>query len=286
MLHIVEYKLRDSTRMQSILEASGKDEARGRSLRAFTNVRNAGVATEHKFNIDSKCCVSAEKWNVEHRTSAPGSRNYSVIVTDINGKCNCLEMKADGHKTAYNNAIANLPSDKRNYIVFLYDLTQLGNYKSSMDEAENMLEDEEKTKETLVNATNKAKEVENTNSSFVIFEDVQLLCNIVYDYVKGYYTKIPHRTIIAIAAALLYFFSPIDIIPDFLAVFYGAGYLDDVAVILYTVKALHDDLQDYKEYKATPEYAQRRKERDKQIAQKKKEKEEAKRAKELETKKA
>ena len=71
-----------------------------------------------------------------------------------------------------------------------------------------------------------------------------------------------------------------------IAVFYGVGYLDDVAVILYTIKALHDDLQDYKEYKATPEYAQRRKERDKQIAQKKKEKEEAKRAKELEAKKA
>ena len=145
-----------------------------------------------------------------------------------------------------------------------------------MAEAEKMLEDEEKTKETLINATKKAKEVESSNNIFVIFEDVKLLCDIVYDYVKGYYTKVPYRTIIAIAAALLYFFSPIDVIPDFLAVFYGVGYLDDVAVILYTIKALHDDLQDYKEYRTTPEYAQRRKERDKQIAQKKKEKEQQK----------
>ena len=28
MLHIVDYKLRDSTHMQSILEASGKEEAK------------------------------------------------------------------------------------------------------------------------------------------------------------------------------------------------------------------------------------------------------------------
>ena len=276
MLHIVDYKLRDSTHIQSILEASGKEEAKYRSLKAFNNVRNAGVATEHKFNIDSKCCVSAEKWNVEHRVSSQGSRNYSVIVTDINGNCNCIEMRADGHKTAYNNATAKLSKDKRNYIVFLYDMTQQGKYKSSMAEAEKMLEDEEKTKEVLKNATNKAKEVENSNSNFDIFEDVKLLCNIVYDYVKGYYTKIPHRTIIAIAAALLYFFSPIDIIPDFLALAYGVGYLDDVAVIAYTLKALHDDLQDYKEYRVTSEYMQRRKERDKQIAQKKKEKEQQK----------
>lgn len=276
MLHIVDYKLRDSTHMQSILEASGKEEAKNRSLRAFNNVRNAGVAAEHKFNIDAKSCVSAEKWNVEHRVSSPGSRNFSVIVTDINGDCKCIEMRADGHKTAYNNATANLPRDKRNYIVFLYDLTQQGKYKSSLAEAEKMLEDEEKTKETIVNAKNKAKEVESSNNSFVIFEDVKLLCDIVYDYVKGYYTKIPHRTIIAIAAALLYFFSPIDVIPDFLAMFYGVGYLDDVAVVMYTIKALHDDLQEYKEYRVTPEYAQRRKERDKQIAQKKREKEQQK----------
>lgn len=270
MLYIVDYKLRDNTKMQAVLEAESKDGAKNKSLKVFNIVRSNGIAIENKFNIDSKCCLTVERWDVEHKVYSNGMRTFSVIISDSYGSCNSTEIRADGHKTAYNNAISNLPKDKRNYIIYLYDKSQKGKYKSGKEEAEKVLADETKTKELLVESNKKAQEVDN-KTNFDIFEDVKLLCNVVYDYVKGYYTAIPYKTIIAIVVALLYFVSPIDIIPDVLITFYGLGLVDDVAVVMFIMKAVHSDLMDYNNFKSTPEYVKQRKERDKVIAQKKKE---------------
>ena len=80
-----------------------------------------------------------------------------------------------------------------------------------------------------------------------LFEDIPLLCELVVDYVTGKYKEIPLATIITIVAAMVYFLSPIDLIPDPLPII---GYIDDAAVVGFVINALHNDIQSYREWKS------------------------------------
>lgn len=77
-------------------------------------------------------------------------------------------------------------------------------------------------------------------------EYVPLLISLIRSYIKGEYKEIPVGAIIAIVAALIYFFSPVDIIPDFIP---GFGYVDDAGVILFCVFSVKNDLDVYREWK-------------------------------------
>lgn len=46
--------------------------------------------------------------------------------------------------------------------------------------------------------------------------------------------------------ALGYFISPVDLIPDPIP---GVGYLDDIAVVLWVLHKLHDEVVDYRKFK-------------------------------------
>lgn len=110
-------------------------------------------------------------------------------------------------------------------------------------EAENILEDESKA-EQFVRKVN--KKLQNIPLFGNYFADVPTLCLLVSDYVKGNYREIPFAAMVGIVVALLYFLSPIDLIPDFIPI---AGQLDDAAVILFAVEAAHNDIAEYKEWK-------------------------------------
>ena len=60
------------------------------------------------------------------------------------------------------------------------------------------------------------------------FTMIPVMISLVKNYVQGKYTTVPYGTILAVLSALIYFLSPIDIIPDFIPL---AGYLDDMAVV-------------------------------------------------------
>lgn len=62
------------------------------------------------------------------------------------------------------------------------------------------------------------------------------------DYICKRYTQIPTATVITLLAAVLYFVSPIDIIPDFLPL---VGHLDDMIVFGFVQDAARSDLKKY-----------------------------------------
>ncbi len=81
-------------------------------------------------------------------------------------------------------------------------------------------------------------------------EDVKLMISMIKDYWNGEYREIPWFTIAAIVAALLYVFSPIDLIPDFIPVI---GVMDDVAVMAVCLTLIEQDLYNYKQWKIKKE---------------------------------
>lgn len=77
--------------------------------------------------------------------------------------------------------------------------------------------------------------------------DLKLLFSIIKDYKNGEYREIPWWSIAAIASALLYVLSPIDMIPDFIPF---VGYVDDAMVMSVCLKMVKKDISKYEEWKA------------------------------------
>jgi uncharacterized membrane protein YkvA (DUF1232 family) len=75
---------------------------------------------------------------------------------------------------------------------------------------------------------------------------MRLLFEMLKDFWKGEYREVPWYTIAIAVAAVLYFINPFDIILDIIP---GAGYLDDVVVIGFVYKAIHEDLKTYCKFK-------------------------------------
>ena len=71
---------------------------------------------------------------------------------------------------------------------------------------------------------------------------VPVLASLIKSFVSKEYTDIPIGTIIAIIAALLYFVSPIDLVPDSIPVL---GYFDDAAVVAVCWKMVESDVKEY-----------------------------------------
>jgi uncharacterized membrane protein YkvA (DUF1232 family) len=77
--------------------------------------------------------------------------------------------------------------------------------------------------------------------------NIKLLFLLIKDYVQGNYRELPWTTIAAIVGTLLYIFSPIDLVPDFIP---GAGLIDDAAVIaLLLGSGVASDLKKYEAWK-------------------------------------
>lgn len=69
----------------------------------------------------------------------------------------------------------------------------------------------------------------------------RLLYQMLKDAVGGRF-KVPWATVSAATAALLYFISPIDLLPDFIP---GAGLIDDALVIAMAISLARMDLRRY-----------------------------------------
>jgi len=75
--------------------------------------------------------------------------------------------------------------------------------------------------------------------------NVQLLIRMVKAFASGEYKGLPWKSLVSIVAVLLYFVSPIDIIPDFLPVI---GITDDVALVIWLIKTLGSDINKFSEW--------------------------------------
>ncbi len=78
-------------------------------------------------------------------------------------------------------------------------------------------------------------------------EELGLLVAMLRAWVNGDYRNISTHSIVAIAAAVLYFVVPFDLIPDFIV---GFGLVDDAAVIAYVVGLLRHEITDFQQWRS------------------------------------
>lgn len=97
--------------------------------------------------------------------------------------------------------------------------------------------------EVLDKGTDKADSLMDSGFHFIIqlAKRIRTLYYLLRDWWMGRY-MCPWTTIGVIVAAILYFLSPVDLIPDFIPVI---GYLDDAAVVAFAIGMIDGDLQAY-----------------------------------------
>jgi uncharacterized membrane protein YkvA (DUF1232 family) len=75
-------------------------------------------------------------------------------------------------------------------------------------------------------------------------ENIVLLGQMLKAYAAGDF-KLELATIVKLVAALLYFISPIDVIPDFLPVL---GFTDDLALLVWVINSLGAEIDRFKNF--------------------------------------
>lgn len=120
-------------------------------------------------------------------------------------------------------------------------------WDSNKKEAEKLLNDEKKMNNFLNQLEEKFSVVSGLTEKL---KDIPLIVELVRAYVKKEYKEIPIGSIIGLVSALIYFLSPVDLIPDVLPVI---GYVDDAVVIALAIRFAYTDLEDFKKWKANQE---------------------------------
>lgn len=109
--------------------------------------------------------------------------------------------------------------------------------------AERILNDPDEIEKFLQRLAKKLRSLPKVGN---VLSTIPLLMSLVRRYVKGEYTDIPLTSILAIIGALIYFLSPIDLIPDFIPFF---GLLDDAAVLTACLALVGSDVEEYTKWR-------------------------------------
>ena len=119
------------------------------------------------------------------------------------------------------------------------------------DEAKDYLDNQPKTQNLLNKAINMANEKKESLGE--VWEKLQLFFELVKAYSKGEYRNVSPSTILTVMGTLLYFVSPLDLVPDFII---GLGILDDAALIGYSVKKISTELNAFSKWKKATTFAE------------------------------
>lgn len=122
-------------------------------------------------------------------------------------------------------------------------------FKKFLGKAEGYIKQPTRLKELLTDAYKKASEKNEVGTlAQEAWETLQTLFRLIKAAVSGEYTGVPTATVMAAVAVLIYFLSPIDLIPDFIPVL---GLLDDVALVAWFSTTLKTELDKFHEWEQT-----------------------------------
>lgn len=115
--------------------------------------------------------------------------------------------------------------------------------ETNNEEAQATIKDEDKFERLVQRLEKKLKLIPGIGK---YLSDIACMVSLVRCYIKKDYTDIPMGTIISIVSTLIYIISPIDLVPDAIP---GAGYLDDIALLILVLKLIHSDVEEYKKWR-------------------------------------
>ena len=127
--------------------------------------------------------------------------------------------------------------------------TENTNFKKAEKRASNILQDPERLRKLLANSARKMRSLGNDNESLQkVKEQVMTFNRMVRAYMKGDYRDIPWKNLLLITAGIVYFVTPLDLIPDFIPI---SGFLDDLTVLMWVFNSVRDSIEAFEEWEQT-----------------------------------
>ena len=122
-------------------------------------------------------------------------------------------------------------------------------FKKFLQSAEGYIRQPTRLKKLLTDAYTKASEKNELGTlAHEAWETLQTMFRLIRASMAGEYTGVPGTTVAAAVAVLVYFLSPIDLIPDFIPVL---GLLDDVALVAWFSTTLKGEMDKFQEWELT-----------------------------------
>lgn len=128
-------------------------------------------------------------------------------------------------------------------------------FQQAKNKAEEYARDPEKAKNLIDGAIEKAKrknkgpldQLDERLDEFWSY--LNALIRMARAYFSRQYTAVPWKTIVSVVAAIIYFVSPLDFIPDLIPIL---GLTDDAIVIAFIVKQIRADLDNFLVWEESP----------------------------------
>lgn len=134
----------------------------------------------------------------------------------------------------------------------LFDRSSSGDndsFNKAKKQATSILQDPERLRSLIDASVKKIKDLRDNSDEM---QNLQRYVNTFNRMLKAYsskdYQKVPWKTIVLVAAGIIYFVSPLDLIPDFIPV---VGYLDDLTVLVWIINSAKSDLEEFEEWEQT-----------------------------------
>lgn len=122
-------------------------------------------------------------------------------------------------------------------------------FKKFLGTAEGYIKQPTRMKKLLTDAYQKASQKNEVGTlAHEAWETLQTMFRLIKASISGEYTGVPGTTVAAAVAVLIYFLSPIDLIPDFIPVL---GLLDDVALVAWFSTTLKHEMDRFNEWELT-----------------------------------
>jgi len=122
-------------------------------------------------------------------------------------------------------------------------------FKKFLQTAEGYIRQPTRMKKLLTDAYKKASDKKDVGTlAHEAWETLQTMFRLIKASMSGEYTGVPGTTVAAAVAVLIYFLSPIDLIPDFIPVL---GLLDDVALVAWFSTTLKGELDKFTEWESS-----------------------------------
>jgi len=122
-------------------------------------------------------------------------------------------------------------------------------FKKFLSTAEGYIKQPTRMKKLLTDAYQKASQKNEVGTlAHEAWDTLQTMFRLIKASISGEYTGVPGTTVAAAVAVLIYFLSPIDLIPDFIPVL---GLLDDVALVAWFSTTLKHEMDRFNEWELT-----------------------------------
>lgn len=121
-----------------------------------------------------------------------------------------------------------------------------GAYGRSKAKAAEYIQDKDKLSGLIDQASIKASGKKHKLKD--VWSSLWAFFRLIRAYVNGSYRQISTKALLIIVAAIAYFVSPIDLIPDFII---GLGLIDDATILAWTIRACSADIAAFMDWENT-----------------------------------